>query len=83
MKDIVFAVVLCIALVLSFSVGKSYGRKTASEYVAMKERQDAENAAFLARLDVEYVGSADETCDKIFDLVIDHMNYLISDDEIR
>lgn len=73
MKSVTFTGVLIIFMVTTFFVGRSYGLKTAPEYVAMKDRERDRVLDDIRTLNAEYEGSTDDVCQQIMDLVLDHM----------
>ena len=75
MRDAILGIAISLALLAAFSVGKQYGLKNAPEYVAMKEEQQRKSEAELAAILAEYEASNDDTCEKIFDLVIEDLTY--------
>jgi len=71
-SNLILGIAVFIALFLAYSVGEKQGLKSAPEFVAYEKAKDESLKLALTELESEYIGSFEQVCDQVFELVWDY-----------
>lgn len=70
MKYLVLLPFAC-SLIITYWLGEAHGRRSAPDYVRMKQMREEQLDAEYEQMMVEYESSQDRVCDQIFELVLE------------
>ena len=71
-SNLILGIAVFIALFLAYLVGEKQGLKSAPEFVAYEKAKDESLKLALTELESEYIGSFEQVCDQVFELVWDY-----------